>query len=238
MNTTRSATRRAKPISWVTTSIVMPSSASWRIDGEHLADQLRVEGAGDLVEQHHVRVHAQRPGDGHALLLAARQADRVLVGLVAHADPLQHPPGLRLRLGLRPAAAPCRWAIVQLARTVRCGNRLKDWNTMPMLAADAVDVAVGVEDVLALDADLRPDVGSSRRLTQRSSVDLPDPDGPITHTTSRGCTVSDTPAQHLEVAEALVQVDELDRGPPGSRRQRARRFRRSSRADQPRSAGS
>ena len=31
MNTTRSPTSRAKPISWVTTSIVMPSFASWRM---------------------------------------------------------------------------------------------------------------------------------------------------------------------------------------------------------------
>ncbi len=31
---------------------------------------------------------------------------------------------------------------------------------------------------------IRPDVGCSSRLTQRSSVDLPEPEGPITQTTS------------------------------------------------------
>ena len=44
---------------------------------EHLADQLRVERGGRLVEQHELRLHGQRPGDGDALLLAARQLVRV-----------------------------------------------------------------------------------------------------------------------------------------------------------------
>ncbi len=40
-------------------------------DAEHVADELGVEGAGRLVEQHHLGVHRQRPGDGDPLLLAA-----------------------------------------------------------------------------------------------------------------------------------------------------------------------
>src|SRR5690606_12180480 len=46
---------------------------------EDLPDQLGVEGGGRLVEEHHVRLHRQRPGDGHPLLLAPRQPVRVLV---------------------------------------------------------------------------------------------------------------------------------------------------------------
>src|SRR5690242_10382821 len=38
---------------------------------EHLADQLRIERRGGLVEQHEARLHRQRPGDCDALLLAA-----------------------------------------------------------------------------------------------------------------------------------------------------------------------
>ena len=38
---------------------------------EDLLDQLRVQGAGHLVEQHHVGVHCERTGDRHPLLLAA-----------------------------------------------------------------------------------------------------------------------------------------------------------------------
>ena len=48
---------------------------------------------------------------------------------------------------------------------------------------------------------------------QRRKVDLPEPDGPITHATSPGITVRSTPAQHLDVAEALVDADGLDHRP-------------------------
>ena len=55
-----------------------------------------------------------------------------------------------------------------------------------------------------------PAVGSSSRLTQRSSVDLPDPDGPMTQTTSPRVDRQVDAAQHLEVAEGLVQAADLD----------------------------
>ena len=50
-------------------------------DLEHLADQLGVEGAGRLVEEHEHRVHRHGAGDGDALLLAARE----LAGEEVHA---------------------------------------------------------------------------------------------------------------------------------------------------------
>ena len=43
---------------------------------QHLADELRVERRGHLVEQDHVRVHGKRPRDRDALLLAAREVRR------------------------------------------------------------------------------------------------------------------------------------------------------------------
>jgi hypothetical protein len=53
---------------------------------EHLADALRVERAGRLVEQQRLRVHRQRAGDRHPLLLAARHLVRVGVGAVPEPD--------------------------------------------------------------------------------------------------------------------------------------------------------
>jgi len=44
---------------------------------EHLADQLWIERRGRFVEQHQPQLHGQRPGDGDALLPAARQARRI-----------------------------------------------------------------------------------------------------------------------------------------------------------------
>ncbi len=40
---------------------------------------------------------------------------------------------------------------------------------------------------------IEPEVGSSSRLQQRSSVDLPEPDGPMTNTSSRSLTCRSTP---------------------------------------------
>ena len=65
-------------------------------DRQHLADELGVERRGRLVEQHELGPHRQRPGDADALLLTARQLERVLVGLLGQAHLLQQ----RARLGL------------------------------------------------------------------------------------------------------------------------------------------
>ena len=69
-------------------------------DGQHLADQLGVQRAGRLVEQHQLGLHRQRAGDGHPLLLAAGQLPRVGVRLVRQPDPLQ-----QLRVPARPRRA-------------------------------------------------------------------------------------------------------------------------------------
>ena len=56
---------------------------------QHLAYHFRIQGGGGLVEEQNVRVHSQRPGDGHPLLLTAGQLGRVGGSLVQKADPLQ-----------------------------------------------------------------------------------------------------------------------------------------------------
>ena len=63
---------------------------------ENLADHFGVERAGGFVEQHHHRVHCQRPGNRHALLLAARELAGKFAGMVRqfHAT--------KQRLGFRP----------------------------------------------------------------------------------------------------------------------------------------
>ena len=72
-------------------------------DVEHLGHELRVERAGDLVEQQQVRLHRQRPDDRDPLLLAARQPVRELVALVGEPEPGEQLG--RVRLGLRRAAS-------------------------------------------------------------------------------------------------------------------------------------
>ena len=57
--------------------------------GQDLADQLGIERGGRLVEQHHARLHRERPGDGHALLLPAGELARIAVSLRGQADALE-----------------------------------------------------------------------------------------------------------------------------------------------------
>ena len=66
-------------------------------DLEHLADQLRVERARRLVEEHQLGVHGEGPGDGDALLLATGELRGVGGRLVAQAHLLEQLEGRRRR---------------------------------------------------------------------------------------------------------------------------------------------
>ena len=70
-------------------------------DLQHLLDHLRVEGAGRLVKEHHVRLHRKRADDGKTLLLSAGEPGGILIGLVGKADPGKKLHRLRLGLLLR-----------------------------------------------------------------------------------------------------------------------------------------
>ena len=121
MNTTRSAALRAKPISWLTTIMVMPLSRKRTHDLQHRAHQLGIERAGRLVEQHDPRLERDRARDGDPLLLAARQLGRPVVGAIGQADPLERRAAElhRPRRALLPATL--RSASVTLPSAVMCG---------------------------------------------------------------------------------------------------------------------
>ena len=87
MTTMGSATSMASSWSWVTKTVV-----TWRLvvqasqpDAQLLADA-RVERAERLVEQQHLGLDRERPGERHALPLAARELGRVAVGEVLDLD--------------------------------------------------------------------------------------------------------------------------------------------------------
>ena len=66
-----------------------PVRVQFRQDGQHFLAAAAVQGAGRLVRQDDAGVVHQRAGDGHALLLAARQGRRAVVQPRAHAQPVQ-----------------------------------------------------------------------------------------------------------------------------------------------------
>ena len=53
---------------------------------EHLANKRRVQRACRFVEQQHLGLHREGPGDGHALPLTAGQAGRIFVALLPQPD--------------------------------------------------------------------------------------------------------------------------------------------------------
>ena len=69
---------------------------------EHPLAELEVEGGQRLVEEEHLRLVDEGPGDGHALFLPAREEVRLLCGLVGHPDEVEHPVDLVVDLALRP----------------------------------------------------------------------------------------------------------------------------------------
>ena len=92
-------------------------------DAQNVAHELRVERRGGLVKEHHVRVHRQGAGDGHALLLAARELARHKVDALGQADLGQLLDGDLLGLFLLRLSTFC-CASMTFFLTDRCGNRL------------------------------------------------------------------------------------------------------------------
>ena len=88
-----------------------------------------------------------------------------------------------------------------LSSTLRCGNRLNDWNTMPIRGPDLVGVQIAdprVGDVPTLQGD-HSVVDDLEQVDAAQQGRLPDPDAPISAThwcsptdqaTSRSTTLS------------------------------------------------
>ena len=180
-------------------------------DVEHLGDHLGVERARRLVEQHHLRVHRERPGDGDALLLTARELGRHLVGLVGDADPVEQ----LHRRASRPRPSSCLRTLigpsVTFSRIVLWAKRLNDWNTMPTSARKRRERRALLGQTRAVDRDacrvdrLEPvDRPAERRLARAARADH---DDDLAAVDGRGDVLQD-----VQFAEVLVDVVEDDQG--------------------------
>ena len=155
MKTTRSATSRAKPISWVTTIIVMPSRGQVAHHRRARRRQLGVERARSA------RRTASCPGPSTAPGRSPPAAAGRRTGAPGRRRPCPASPTLpevpratslasalrsRLSTSLLGDASGC-------ASTVRCGNRLNCWNTMPILVRTSSTSTSGSVISIALDED-------------------------------------------------------------------------------------
>jgi hypothetical protein len=119
---------------------------------QDLADQLRVQRAGHLVEQHQPRRRDQRPRDRHALLLTTGELVRVRVGPRRQPDALEHRPGEVVGVAARhPVDQPGRQGDVVEHAHVR--EQVEGLEHHPHPCPDGVGVLPWVGDVLAVEQD-------------------------------------------------------------------------------------
>ena len=120
----------ASSMSWVTKTIVLPSSPCRRRNSSCSCSRTTGSTARErLVHQHHRRVGRQRTRDADALLLAAGELAGVALGeRRVEADALEQ----LHRAGHGPSSCPSRAARAPsrcCRATVRCGNRPACWIT-------------------------------------------------------------------------------------------------------------
>src|SRR6185369_12922541 len=182
MKITRLATLRAKPISWVTTIIVMPSwasltmtsSTSPTISGSNAevgsSNSITI---GSIDSARAIATRCCWPPDswpGNLSLCAIRPTRSSIFSPRASASS-----------GLRPSTLI--WAMVRFSVTERCGNSSKCWNTMPTRLRNLGRSVFGSCSGTSL-TWISPFWNGSSAFTVLISVDLPEPEGPQTTTTS------------------------------------------------------
>ena len=176
-NTTRSAVAAAFG-SWVTMTIVWPNvSTASRSRLEDLGAGVRVEVAGRLVGEQHGRLADQRAGDRDPLLLAARELRRAVVATLGEADALDH----RLdpvAVGLAAGELEAELDVLLRGQDREQVEGLED-------EADRVAAQPGERAIVHVvmsrpSISTLPESGRSRPASTCMSVDLPEPEGPMT----------------------------------------------------------
>ena len=222
---TSSATSRAKPHLVRRDQHRHPLGLELPDRREHLADQLGIERAGDLVEQQRARPRRQRAGDRDALLLAAGEPVGMLVLAPLEPEARQQLARVRLGLGAALAVAAHRGEhdVLEHAQVREEVERLED-HAEPAPDRDRLDAGVGdhlavEQHVAVVDLLQQVDAAQQRRLARSRRADQRD-------RRVLGDLEVDA-AQHRALAVGLRDAADLEHG---GHRRRVRSQRSSSRA--------
>src|SRR5215203_3809056 len=186
MNTTRLAAERAKPISWLITIMVMPAAARSRMTSR---TSLIISGSraevgssnssslGSMARARAIATRCCWPPESWAgsLLAWFSTPTRASSSLARRSASWRGWP--RTLIGPR----------VTFSSTLLCANRLNCWKTMPTSERSRARARPSLGRGWPSRRMVPLSIGSSR-LMVRHRVDLPDPDGPTTITTSPGST--------------------------------------------------
>src|SRR5215212_3683687 len=190
MNTTRLAAERAKPISWLTTIMVMPAAARSRMTSR---TSLIISGSraevgssnssslGSMARARAIATRCCWPPDSWAgsLLAWFSTPTRASSSRARRSASWRDWP--RTLIGPR----------VTLSSTVLWANRLNCWKTMPTSDRSRARARPSAGRGSPWRRMVPSSIGS-RRLMVRHRVDLPEPEGPTTTTTSPGSTSRST----------------------------------------------
>ena len=201
-------TRRAKRAtsgSCVTSTTVMPLAVEFLQQRHDLQAGARVERAGRLVGEDQQRARDQRARDRHALLLAAGELRRLVVGALGEPDLA---PASRARARGAPRAGDARVDQRQLDVLERRGAReqveVLEHEADAAVAHRGELVAGEVRDAPAAEA-YSPELGRSRQPSRFMKVDLPEPEGPITATNSPCAMSTLTPGERAATSLSPIR---------------------------------
>ena len=146
----------------------------------HVAADQRVERGERLVEQQDLGVVGQGPGQTDPLLHAAAELVGVAVAEAAQTDEVEHV--VPAAAGARPSPCPAPRDRTRRCRARGGGGAGRSAGTPCSSACGAAPGATpgGQPSMSSPSMSTWPAVGSMSRLRQRTSVDLPEPDRPIT----------------------------------------------------------
>ena len=172
-----------------------------------LAD-LGIERAERLVEQQDARLDGERAGKRHALALAAGKLARIAVGQPLELDQIEQL--LNARVDFRLGDALPALAHAQAEGDVLEHAHMPEQRIMLEHEADVALADAARQRVLSVEMRPDPRSGHSRPAMMRSSVVLPEPEGPSSATSSPESTVEVDAGKRREGAEALGDIEELD----------------------------
>ncbi len=173
-----------------------------------------IQRRGRFVKQHDVRLQRQRPGDRHALLLAAGELSGVLVGMGQQADAVEQRRGLLAgdRLVQQLVIARGQHHVVEHRAVGEQVEALEDHADAPHPGAHLafVDDSSALKIVLAVENDLPPS-RLSRALMVRIRVVLPEPDGPMMLITSPFSTCRSMPFSTSCCPRGFANAPQIER---------------------------
>jgi len=202
---------------------------------EHFVRQPRVERRGRLVEQQHIGLHRQRPGNRHPLLLSARERVRKGLRITFEPDARQQGFGAGARRGRGETEDPAR-GLLDIARRAQVGKQMKALEHHADAQAHRAQrrrvAALAHPRVEPVTGDLHLPFGERRQIVERAQQRALTParwPNQCHHLAAADAEID--PAQHFRAAQAGAQLPYRQDGGfahvgTGTRRRSSERARR------------